>query len=250
MNELETLRSFLETPLGTSDAIFERFASLPGAVFRGSGKERFLYVPGERANKVVLVAHADSHWDARHGRYPELGDEISHRLTYRQGTFRSRSRRYGIGGDDRAGCAILWLLRESGHSLLVPDCEEGGLVGSRWLMSDSANADIADALNAEHQFMIEFDRQNAREFKCYEVGTDEFRGYVMQKTGYTEPDRLRGSDIKVLCRDICGVNLSVGFGDEHTPGEFVRYTDWKRTLDLARAWLADDAIPRFALPHA
>ena len=32
----------------------------------------------------------------------------------------------GIGADDRAGCAILWLLKDSGHSLLVTNGEEIG----------------------------------------------------------------------------------------------------------------------------
>ncbi len=245
MNEFETLHEFLEYPLGSADAVFERFAGLPGAVFRGVGKERFLFVPGTRTNKVVLTAHADTHWDARHERYPDLDLQAPRRVAYRQGAFRSRGARFGIGADDRAGCAILWLLRDMGHSLLVLDCEEGGLIGARWLMA--ANADIADTLNRNHQFMVEFDRQHPREFKCYEVGTDDFRAYVAQQTGYVEPDRLRGSDIKVLCRDICGVNLSVGYADEHTPGEYVRYTDWKHTLDVATRWLSQPELPRFEL---
>jgi len=246
MNEFETLREFLEYPLGSADAVFERFRALPGAIMRGDGKDRFLYVPGTRQNKVVLVAHADTHWDARHGRYPDLELSEPRRVAYRNGAFVSRSARSGIGADDRAGCAILWLLRDYGHALLVPDGEEGGLIGSRWLMD--ANPDIAGELNRDHQFMIEFDRQHPREFKCYEVGTDAFRAYVTEKTGYVEPDRLRGSDIKVLCRDICGVNLSVGYADEHAPGEYIRYADWKHTLDLSRAWLAEPDLPRFDLP--
>ncbi|MBI5879172.1 MAG: hypothetical protein HZB53_16110 [Chloroflexi bacterium] len=248
MTEFDTLRELLEYPLGSADAVFERFAALPGAVFRGSGKERFLFVPGTRTNKVVLIAHADTHWDARHARYPDLDVSMPRRVSYRHGDFVSRSARSGIGADDRAGCAMLWLLRDMGHALLVPDCEEGGLIGSRWLMD--ANPDIADLLNRDHQFMVEFDRQHAREFKCYEVGTDAFRAYVADKTGYTEPDRLRGSDIKALCRDICGVNLSVGYADEHTPGEYIRYADWKHTLDMSRAWLSEPDLPRFDLPKA
>ena len=35
------------------------------------------------------------------------------------------------------------------------------------------NKDIADEINHDHQFVIQFDRRNGRDFKCYDVGTDE-----------------------------------------------------------------------------
>ena len=103
---------------------------------------------------------------------------------------------FGLGADDRAGCAMLWLLKDLGHSLLVTNGEEHGQTGSSWLKSH--NKHIYNEINRDHQFVMEFDRRNGGDFKCYDVGTDEFRSYVTKKTGYTEPDRRATTDMKVL----------------------------------------------------
>ncbi|MFH0957653.1 MAG: hypothetical protein V1897_03030 [Pseudomonadota bacterium] len=50
-------------------------------------------------------------------------------------------------------------------------------------MSD--NKDIADEINRDHQFVIQLGRRNGRDFKCYDVGTDQFKGYVAERTGYS-----------------------------------------------------------------
>ena len=53
------LYDFLNIPLDSGDEIFERFATLPGAI-SGVGKnplERYVYIPGTRKDRVVLVAH-------------------------------------------------------------------------------------------------------------------------------------------------------------------------------------------------
>jgi hypothetical protein len=71
-------------------------------------------------------------------------------LLLSNGVFQSANRIRGIGADDRAGCAILWLLKDLGHSLLITDGEEKGGIGSKWLMNDTENADIAEEINTEH----------------------------------------------------------------------------------------------------
>ncbi len=45
-------------------------------------------------------------------------------------------------------------------------------VGSTWLMYDEKNRDIADRINNNHQFIIQFDRRGGKDFKCYNVGTE------------------------------------------------------------------------------
>ena len=218
--------------------VFERFLAVAGAdhITRGEGDTRFLYMPGTRPDRVVLLAHADTRFDAEPG-YPA-------QVRYAGGRYTSANPMLGIGADDRAGCALLWELRGLGHSLLLTSGEEKGCISSHWLAD--ANPDVLAALNG-HNFMVQFDRRNANEYKCYEVGSDAFRAYVEQQTGYHEPDRLRGTDIKVLCKDVCGVNLSCGYYDEHTPAESMVFAEWEQTLRLTRAWLSQPALPRFAL---
>jgi hypothetical protein len=239
-NSFEILKMFLNVPVDRSDKVFELF-QLPGAVSRQNffdPKERFLYIKGNRENKVLLVAHADTWWDTSY--------HIGKGLNIADGVIRPVLR--GLGADDRAGCAIVWLLKELGHSILITDGEESGGFGSYWLASDQRNTNIMDEINKEHQFMVQFDRRNATDFKCYGVGTDEFRAYVGDKTGYAEPDRTAGSDIVNLCRDVAGVNLSVGYYNEHTPEEYLVIDEWMNTLDVCRNWLSEPDLPRFELP--
>ena len=240
-DDLKVLKDFLEIPINSSDGVFDRFLEIPGSIFRGDKKERFLYVPGKRKNKILLVAHADTFWDSH---YLD-GSVYEQKLIFKNNIIQSGSTDCGIGADDRAGCAILWLLKDLGHSLLITDGEEHGSTGSYWLMNDPENKDIADQINQYHQFIIQFDRRNGKDFKCYNVGTDEFREYLKEKTGYTEPDRSAGTDIVELCRDITGVNLSIGYHYEHSEDEYLDLTKWNNTLILCRKWLAEEDLPKF-----
>ncbi len=241
-NHIEVLGSFLEIPLGSADSVFDRFLEIPGAIYRGEGLERFLYVRGHRSNKVLLVAHADTFWDREYGLDPGPINEIS----IENGEIRAVNDKFGLGADDRAGCAMLWLLRDLGHSLLVTNGEEHGQAGSFWLKNH--NKRIYDEINRDHQFVIQLDRRNGRDFKCYDVGTDEFRSYVAEKTGYTEPDRRFTTDIVTLCHEIAGVNLSVGYHNEHRENEYLNIAEWGHTLNVVREWLSEPNLDRFALP--
>ncbi len=105
------------------------------------------------------------------------------------------------------------------------------------------NHDIANEINLSHQFLIQLDRRNGKDFKCYSVGTDIFRAYVRQTTGYSEPDRSSYTDIVTLCRDICGVNLSIGYRNEHSADEHLVVEEWVNTLNICRKWLSEQTTP-------
>jgi hypothetical protein len=244
-SDLEILKEFLEVPLESSDPIFQRFSTLPNTdvVLRGKKPERFLYLRGKRKNKVLLVAHGDTVWDKQFGRSFDARQE----LVFTDGIIRSSSTKCGIGADDRAGCAMLWLLKDLGHSLLITDGEELGGIGSNWLMNARENQDIAFEINTHHQFMIQLDRRHGSDFKCYSVGTDKFREYIKRITGYCEPDRFSYTDIVTLCIVITGVNLSVGYYNEHSHQEYLNVEEWHNTLELCRRWLSEPNLPRFRL---
>ncbi len=237
MTDQETLFDFLSYPLGDSDSLLKRFAALPGAIHRGSGFRQFVFIEGSRENRIVLVAHADTVWPW--GEYRTQKPD----LQLKDGIITNRNG--GLGADDRAGCAIVWLLRNSGHSILITDGEEFGLQGSSFLMAE--NPDIADEINLTHKFCVQFDRRNSRDFKCYSVGTDEFRAYIAAETGYQEPDRHSCTDIVELCRDICGVNFSIGYYKEHTDREYLVLDEWQSTLRTCKKWLTRKKLPRFTL---
>jgi len=243
----ETLREFLEFPLWNSDGVFNKFRWLEvtekrEVVFKENQlnpKERFLYIEGSRANKVVLVAHADTVWDKCY-----TGKELEQEIVRDGNYFKGAKSGCGIGADDRAGCAIIWLLRNSGHSILITDGEEHGGQGSNWLIANFP--DIADRLN-EHQFMIQLDRRNGSDFKCYRVGSDAFRDFITLKTdgAYKDAGRSSFTDICYLCQDICGVNFSIGYDYEHTDSERINILEWENTYKMLTKLLTEDNLPRF-----
>lgn len=240
-HDIDILLEFLRFPLGSANEILAKFSSLPGATRAGARLSQFVFIEGTRKNKVVLVAHADTCWDFHYRRDKEV---IPQNVELKDGIVRNPG--HGLGADDRAGCAILWLLRELGHSLLVTSGEEYGEIGSAYLMNH--RRDIAEKINREHQFALAFDRRNARDFKCYAVGTAEFKEYIAGETGYSEAERSSSTDISTICRNICGANLSIGYQYEHTEHEHLIVADWLNTLQISRLWLAKNPLPKFILP--
>ena len=246
MSNIKTLKDFLNMSNESSDEVFEKFGEIPSAIFRGESKERFLYVRGSRENRVLLVAHADTVWDRVYKRLVS-GPKV---LVQENGSIFNANG--GLGADDRAGCAIVWLLyKELGHSVLIVDGEESGRHGSHWMINN--NQDIVYEITKDHQFIIEFDRCNGKDFKCYNIPVaDGFRGYIESVTAYEEPNRDSITDIVTLCDkdngiDLSGVNLSTGFHYEHSDDEYLDIQEWQNTLDICRKWLSEKHLPRYEL---
>ena len=237
MDKIQTLLDFLQIPLGDSNAVLKKFASLPGAIRRGQGASQFVFIKGTRQDRVLLLAHADTVWDSMDPYIIQKPD-----LYINKGIVTNKSG--GLGADDRAGCAIVWALRDMGHSILITNGEEYGGVGSDWLMD--CNPDIRDEINTNCSFAVELDRCNDKDFKCYSVGTDAFREYIIKETGYSEPNRNSFTDIVTICEHICGVNLSVGYYNEHTDNEYLDIDAWENTLRICRKWLKKK-LPKFEL---
>lgn len=225
MTDREVLESFLRCSLGSPDEVFEKFLTLENAKIYG--QKDCVYVPGTRKDRVLLVAHADTVFTEHHGKHKFILDA--------SGVYRSQDESVGLGADDRAGCAILWLLKDSGHSLLITNDEEKGSLGADSIKS-SYKA-LFDEFN-EHQYMLEFDRRNSRDYKVYNIHvTKEFKIFIESETGYIEADNRSSTDITVLCEKICGANLSVGYYSEHKHDEHLVLNEWQNTLNTARKLL-------------
>ena len=233
------LERFLDTPITSPKKVFKLFAGLPGAVEgRGEGRQGYVYVPGTLPieKRCVLAAHADTVFDKAYVEQGFIEATGENEAVFADGWYKGTNPAVSIGADDRCGCAMLWALRESGHSLLITDGEEHGQVGAHFLR-DTAPELLAE-LNA-HAFILQLDRRGASDYKCYELPvTPEFLAYVEAETGYVRAEGKGRTDIQVLCTDVCGVNLSVGYYDEHQPTERVCLAEWQHTLDLVRALLA------------
>ncbi|MBQ7216823.1 MAG: hypothetical protein IJS39_12670 [Synergistaceae bacterium] len=221
------LEEFLSLGMSRPDEVFEKFMTLPNAQrHEYLGYTYCIYVPGKRPDRVLLTAHADTVFCLK-GR---------HRMKCEVGKYTSLEPDDGIGADDRAGCAILWQLRDSGHSLLITNDEEIGCKGA--LMIFDRNQKLFDELNS-HSYILEFDRRHAKDYKVYDLPvTEEFKRFIEENTGFTEADKRSSTDIRHLCEKVCGANLSVGYYYEHTPKEYLVYDEWLNTLNTARTFLA------------
>ena len=238
---VELLQRFLGVPLSDGGEIFRMFAQLPGAV-AAQGKrplERYVYVPGTRADRVLLVAHADTVWDKAYGKPAQTT------VQFENGVFSGTNEQCGIGADDRAGCAMLWALRDSGHSLLVVDGEESGKRGAAFLRR--SNLPLYRQLN-KHRFMIELDWQGTGTCLYNQVdNTAQFKEYIAKTLGAKEDDFNGGCDLQVLCDAVCGVNLGVGYHQFHRPGETLCLNEWEQTLKQLQKFLQQEH-PRFCIP--
>ena len=229
--EMVVLDRFLHMRISTVDDIFAEFRKIEGAIEEhGQGKEGYLYIPGTRSDRCVIVAHADTYFDEVY-----QGKVIDSNVGYKEGYYYSESEECSIGADDRAGCAMLWLLRNSGHSLLILDGEEHGQVGTHYLRD--SNPSLFDEIN-DHSFILQLDRRGSNDYKYYQLPvTKEFIKFIEKATGYILAQGKGRTDICALCTKICGINLSVGYYDEHKSTEKLCYSEWLHTYQLVKNML-------------
>lgn len=213
--------------------VLDKFAALPNAQKIGSGNKQFVYIPGTRSDKVLLVAHADTVFKS---------EKV--KIGFTSGVYHSVKDSAGIGADDRAGCCMAWQLKSLGHSILIPNAEEIGGVGSHFLMSQKEWVDIVNS----HQFALEMDRMNASDLACYDITTPEFESWICGQ--FPQYKKVNGiwTDVCVLCEDICGFNISVGYYNQHTTKEVLVESQWEYTLNNVRKMLSQENIPKFVLP--
>ena len=236
----QLLEEFLSYPLNTADDIFKRFESLHGAI-SGKGQnslERYVCIPGTRKNKIVLVAHADTVWDDAYGKPAQTA------VYFENGLFKGTNPECGIGADDRAGCAMLWALRDCGHTILLVNGEEKGKHGAKFLRH--SNPKLFHFLN-RHQFMIELDWRGTELCLFNQVDyTNRFHKYITKTLEFQDDKKPGGCDLQILCRRICGVNIGVGYHNWHSPKEFLCLSEWENTLSHLQSFL-QLSHPKFPL---
>lgn len=263
--EWEVLSDFLRMKLGSTHQVFDWFIDRWGKESRNRvddeslrSKTSFFYLEGKLENKVLLVAHADTWWDTRYTDTPYYG---THDIRLEDGVVRSTVGEAGLGADDRAGCAMLSLLKNTGHSILVTEGEEQrGLNTDHEIPLFPRDYDVFSEIHAKHKFMIQLDRKNSNDFKCYNVGSGLFKSYIHEQTGFDLIDDGGSTDIVALCNQpvqnrVCGVNFSIGYYNEHSPSnrhpygnETLNLAEWKRTLETVRELVKTEDLPKYPLP--
>lgn len=220
---INLLLEFLNMPINSGEKVFEKFKTLNGAVYsKGENSlENYLYIPGTRKDRIVLIAHTDTVWDKSYGK------EITQNVLFNDGKFYGENEDCGIGADDRAGCAMLWKLRDSGHSLLLVDGEEHGKIGSKYLKK--SNPKLYKELN-NHCFMLELDHKRTNHVSYVQVdNSKKFKKYIEYSTPFVDLKESGGCDLQILCNKICGANICVGYINHHTNKEKLILSEWENT---------------------
>lgn len=145
----------------------------------------------------------------------------------------------GLGADDRAGVYAIIKILDGGfhpHIIFTTDEEKGGL-GADEL------GKLACPFNAK--YIIELDRRNTNDCVFYDCGNEDFIKYI-QSFGFVK-SYGSFSDISILCPQwkVCGVNLSVGYQNEHSYSEFLNIKALERTINILKKMLSEKSIPDF-----
>ena len=146
----------------------------------------------------------------------------------------------GLGADDRAGVfAILKILQDGFRpSVILTTDEEIGGIGAAALAAKKCP--IPDL-----KYMIQLDRRGTNDCVFYDCYNPSFIDYI-EKFGFCE--RWGSfSDISFLMPEwnICGVNLSVGYENEHSYSETLSIKPLFDTIRKVKNMLMDKNIPNF-----
>ena len=148
----------------------------------------------------------------------------------------------GLGADDRAGVFAILQILQAGYrpNIVFSTDEEKGCIGARAL------ADEKECPFEDLRYVIQLDRRGTVDCVFYDCDNPEFTKYV-ESFGFIE---TYGSftDISELCPawKVAGVNLSVGYRDEHSTSEVLFASPLFATIEKVKKMLS---VPVEDIPH-
>ena len=222
----QCLNEFLNMPLSSTKEIMNKFLTLPNSKFFQGEQEgqSFVFVQKDDA-LITIVAHADTVFNSN--------EKLE--ILNENGKIFSSNATVGIGADDRAGCAICWLLKDEPVNILITSGEEVGAVGSYYLKTNHPN--ILKTIS-KSKCVLQFDRKNGNEFRTYNIKvTEKFKEQIKTHFNFVEAFGGSGTDIVNLCQNVDGANLSIGYYNQHTPNEYLVLSEWQSTLNKTRTFL-------------
>lgn len=179
-------------------------------------KQAFIYVNNPEAN-VMLIAHLDTVFDT-----PPFKE-----LIFYDPEAMCMWSPMGLGADDRAGIIMILDIIKHGYrpSLLFTTDEEIGGRGSCAFVSSPIYGTAPDNIG----YIIQLDRQGVDDAVFYDCDNRDFVDYI-ENVGFYETDGIF-SDISIICPywEVAGVNLSVGYFQEHSKTEMLFLGPWMKT---------------------
>lgn len=188
----------------------------------------YLYAIGDIP--IGLVAHVDTV-------FPEPPEDIYY--DREKGVMWSPQ---GLGADDRAGVFAILKIIQSGlrPTIIFTTDEEVGGLGAVQLVKDFPECPIPNL-----KYLIQLDRRGTNDCVFYDCYNEDFITYV-ESFGFIEAFGTF-SDIAELCPawDVVGVNLSIGYENEHTKYETLHLKPWMATIEKVKRMLKEKDIPDF-----
>jgi len=178
----------------------------------------------------ALVAHMDTVNDRA----------MKNKMVYDKKTDRLTRKNAILGADDKAGVQIIHDLFDQCNFILTRD-EEVGLLGARSLASMTYVADKLEEI--EVPCLLEFDRMGNsdivgpwNEYCCEELADDisaiSGGAYNPEMGVCTDLDELKDLGVE-------GVNLSVGYYQQHTKNEYMVMAEFENACKLAELLLVE-----------
>lgn len=147
----------------------------------------------------------------------------------------------GLGADDRAGVFAIIKILQAGlkPTVIFTTDEEIGAVGAEKLV-----AEVPEPYT-ELKYIIQLDRRGSNDCVFYDCDNEIFTEYV-ETFGFAE-NWGSFSDISVICPiwRVAGVNLSIGYQDEHSSCETLNTTHMLQTISKVKKMLQVENIPAF-----
>lgn len=138
----------------------------------------------------------------------------------------------GLGADDRAGIFAILQIVMDGYcpSIILTTDEERGGLGAQKLAKKACPIEFL-------RYMIQLDRKGSNDCVFYECANGDFIKYV-ETFGFAEATGSF-SDISFLMPawKICGVNLSIGYRDEHSVSETLNIHWMFKTIEKVKKML-------------
>lgn len=185
------------------------------------------YICAEGDIPIALVAHMDTVFDVPSEIFYDNVRNVMWSPT-------------GMGADDRTGIFIIVQLIKEGlrpHIIFTTD-EEKGCVGAAILAGQKCPF-------KDLRYIIQLDRRGTNDCVFYDCDNKEFTEYV-ESFGFSEAIGTF-TDISNICPKwkVAGVNLSVGYKEEHTKQERLYITPMFATLKKVKRMLTQSEIPSF-----
>ena len=145
----------------------------------------------------------------------------------------------GMGADDRAGVyAIIKILedwKDDLPTIIFTLGEEDYGVGAREIANMWPNQSTMKNL----KYMIELDRQGYNDCVFYQCENNDFVNYIESFGFKKQPGSYTDIYFPMDTWNTCGVNLSVGYYNEHSYYEILHPDELEETIDKVRKMLKD-----------